>query len=65
MNLDLDVRVCSTGQHEELLRPMLEFFGIVPDFSLDVMKIRKGIARGGECRHHRYDARARGLAPVI
>ena len=31
------------GQHEELLRPMLEFFGIVPDFSLDVMISAKGL----------------------
>ncbi len=38
-----EVRVCSTGQHEELLRPMLEFFGIVPDFSLDVMRSAKGL----------------------
>lgn len=30
--------VCSTGQHREMIRPIFEFFGIVPDFDLDLMK---------------------------
>jgi UDP-N-acetylglucosamine 2-epimerase (non-hydrolysing) len=32
-----DVRVCVTGQHRELLRPLLAFFQIAPDHDLDVM----------------------------
>ena len=31
-------RICVTGQHRELLDPMLEFFGIRPDFDLHVMR---------------------------
>jgi UDP-N-acetylglucosamine 2-epimerase (non-hydrolysing) len=30
--------VCVTGQHREMLRQVLEFFGIRPDFDLDIMK---------------------------
>ncbi|MCM2352550.1 MAG: UDP-N-acetylglucosamine 2-epimerase (non-hydrolyzing) [Pseudobdellovibrio sp.] len=32
------VLVCSTGQHREMLRPLLQFFNIVPDFDLDLMR---------------------------
>lgn len=30
--------VTSTGQHREMMRPILEFFGIQPDIDLDLMK---------------------------
>lgn len=30
--------VCNTGQHREMLRPVLALFGIVPDYNLDVMR---------------------------
>jgi UDP-N-acetylglucosamine 2-epimerase (non-hydrolysing) len=30
--------VCSTGQHREMLKPILNFFNITPDFDLNVMK---------------------------
>lgn len=32
------VLVCSTGQHREMLTPILDFFEILPDFNLDVMR---------------------------
>lgn len=32
------VRVAVTGQHRQLAAPVLEFFGIVPDFDLDIMR---------------------------
>jgi UDP-N-acetylglucosamine 2-epimerase (non-hydrolysing) len=32
-----DVRVCVTAQHRQLLDPMLDLFGIRPDYDLDVM----------------------------
>lgn len=32
------VHVCSTGQHREMLKPLLNFFDIVPDYDLDLMK---------------------------
>ena len=34
---DWNVRVCSSGQHRELLAPFLEVFGIEPDRELGVM----------------------------
>ncbi len=36
--------VCVTGQHRELLDPMLEFFGIRSDFDLHVMKKNQRLA---------------------
>ncbi|WP_179337511.1 non-hydrolyzing UDP-N-acetylglucosamine 2-epimerase [Winogradskyella ludwigii] len=35
---DFDTRVCITGQHREMLDQVLEFFSIIPDYDLDVMK---------------------------
>ncbi|WP_413585618.1 non-hydrolyzing UDP-N-acetylglucosamine 2-epimerase [Bdellovibrio sp. HCB274] len=32
------VLVCSTGQHREMIRPLFDFFGIKPDFDLDLMR---------------------------
>lgn len=32
------VLVCSTGQHREMIKPLFDFFGITPDFDLDLMK---------------------------
>ena len=47
------VLICSTGQHREMLKPLLTFFGITPDFDLDLMKpgqslvdISMGVMRG-------------------
>lgn len=34
----LDVKVCVTGQHREMLDQVLEFFEITPDFDLNLMK---------------------------
>jgi UDP-N-acetylglucosamine 2-epimerase (non-hydrolysing) len=33
----LPVRVCATGQHSDMLAPILKFFSIVPDYDLQVM----------------------------
>ncbi len=30
--------VCSTGQHREMLKPILDFFSIKPDYDFDIMK---------------------------
>ncbi|HYV22074.1 MAG TPA: UDP-N-acetylglucosamine 2-epimerase (non-hydrolyzing) [Candidatus Bathyarchaeia archaeon] len=32
-----DVKVCVTGQHREMLQPVLDLFGIVPDYDLELM----------------------------
>ena len=32
-----DVKVCVTGQHRQMLDPVLEIFDIKPDFDLDIM----------------------------
>src|SRR5688572_20801588 len=36
--------VCVTGQHREMLDPLLGFFGIEPDFDLDVMHLGRSLA---------------------
>lgn len=32
------VSVCSTGQHRDLISPVCDFFGIAPDYDLEVMR---------------------------
>jgi UDP-N-acetylglucosamine 2-epimerase (non-hydrolysing) len=39
-----ECRVVLTGQHRELVDPMLAFFGITPDFDLDVMRPGQSLA---------------------
>lgn len=34
----LCVSVCATGQHKELLADVLNVFGVIPDYDLDIMK---------------------------
>jgi len=34
----VDAKVCVTGQHREMLDQVLELFGIVPDFDLNIMR---------------------------
>lgn len=34
---NVHVSVCVTGQHREMLASVLDFFGIVPDYDLDIM----------------------------
>ena len=41
----LSVRVCVTGQHREMLTPILELFGIVPDYQLGLMTPNQKLAR--------------------
>lgn len=36
-NSELDVRVCVTAQHRQMLDQVLELFKIVPDYDLDIM----------------------------
>ncbi|MCD6449719.1 MAG: UDP-N-acetylglucosamine 2-epimerase (non-hydrolyzing) [Thermotogaceae bacterium] len=36
-NRNFKVKICSTGQHKEMLNQVLDFFNIVPDFNLNVM----------------------------
>ena len=35
---DFETRVCVTAQHREMLDQVLDFFGIKPDYDLDLMK---------------------------
>ena len=37
-HLELNVIVCVTGQHRELLDQVLDYFGVVPDIDLDIME---------------------------
>lgn len=43
-NNKLKILVCSTGQHREMLKPLLKFFKIVPDFNLDLMQPGQSLA---------------------
>lgn len=38
MRPDMDVKVCVTGQHREMLDQVLDIFSVVPDYDLSVMK---------------------------
>ncbi len=38
-----EVRVCNTGQHKDLLEPVLDFFGITADYNLSVMQQDQGL----------------------
>ena len=37
----LEVRVCVTGQHRQMLDQVLEVFGVIPDYDLSIMKERQ------------------------
>jgi UDP-N-acetylglucosamine 2-epimerase (non-hydrolysing) len=37
-NENAKITVISTGQHKEMLKPILEWFDVEPDFELDIMK---------------------------
>lgn len=40
---DLEVYICVTGQHREMLQQMLKVFSLKPDFDLDLMKPDQGL----------------------
>ncbi len=42
-NYEWDVKICLTGQHREMLRKTLNFFDIVPDYNLNVMKTNQSL----------------------
>ena len=35
---NIEVKVCVTGQHREMLQQVLECFDVVPDYNLEIMK---------------------------
>jgi UDP-N-acetylglucosamine 2-epimerase (non-hydrolysing) len=39
----LDVKICVTGQHREMLDQVFDFFEIIPDFDLDLMKSNQSL----------------------
>jgi len=41
--LEFECRVLVTGQHRELLQPMLDLFGVVPDYDLQIMRPRQSL----------------------
>ena len=40
----IETRVCVTAQHREMLDQVLDVFGIVPDFDLNIMQERQTLA---------------------
>lgn len=53
-----DAKICVTGQHAEMLDNALEFFGIVPDYDLKIMKAGQGLS-------HITAAVIQGLEPIL
>lgn len=56
--------ICSTGQHREMIKPLFDFFGLKPDFDLDLMKpgqslvdISMGVMKGLDeiLKQHKVD----------
>lgn len=39
----LETIVCVTGQHREMLKQVLEVFGVVPEYDLDIMKEKQNL----------------------
>ena len=39
-----EVRLCSTGQHKEMLNQILDFYKITADYNLDVMTINQDLS---------------------
>lgn len=54
----IEARVCTTGQHREMLQSVLDFFRIVPDYALDIMKPGQDLA-------YITSAVLQGLGPVF
>lgn len=40
-NPEIDCKVCLTGQHREMLKQVMDAFGVVEDYNLDIMKDRQ------------------------
>ena len=40
----IELKVCVTGQHKEMLYQVLDMFEIVPDYDLNIMKNRQSIS---------------------
>ena len=41
---DLDIKICVTGQHREMLDQVLKLFKIIPDYDLNLMKPNQNLA---------------------
>ncbi|MDR0950910.1 MAG: UDP-N-acetylglucosamine 2-epimerase (non-hydrolyzing) [Candidatus Ancillula sp.] len=41
---DFECVVCNTGQHKEMLDQVLDFFGIIPDYTFDIMEPNQTLA---------------------
>lgn len=40
---NLQVIVCATGQHREMLKQVMDFFEIIPNYNLDIMKAQQNL----------------------
>ena len=40
---EIETLVCVTGQHKEMVSPVLELFGVKPDYDLEIMKVNQTI----------------------
>ncbi|EGE89112.1 UDP-N-acetylglucosamine 2-epimerase [Streptococcus pneumoniae GA04375] len=40
---DMKTVVCVTGQHKEMVSPVLDLFGVQPDYDLEIMKANQNL----------------------
>ena len=40
---NFNIKICSTGQHKEMLKQVLDFFEISPDFDLEIMRANQDL----------------------
>lgn len=57
-NPQIESCVCVTSQHKEMVKPLIDFFGIVPDYDLNVM-------RPDQTLHDVASSVIQGLLPVF
>lgn len=61
----LDVYLCATSQHRELLKQVLDLFEIQPDFDLDIMKDKQDLSYISESVLHKMKPLLEDLKPDL
>ena len=62
---DFDVKICSTGQHKEMLDQVFDFFHIKPDYDLSIMRANQTLAGVTEAALIGVDGVLAGYKPDI
>lgn len=62
---EISCKVCLTGQHREMLRQVMETFGIREDYNLDIMRERQTLTTITTCVLEKLDPVLRELKPDL